>query len=132
MRLFLLYPPPPLSPLSDYSLRAELSAIIMLPSPLAPSSLMVRAVCTEPKPLIDAFPIRNLCHGLFGRASAKQFIFQTKRNGEREGGIEEDNPLASSPPAAQSAAKIEACDTQEKNTTAATNNNNMIGLKRRT
>lgn len=79
--------------------------------------------------MIDAFPIRNLCHGLFGRASAKQFIFQTKSKGqkEREGGIEEDNPLASSPPAAQSAAKIEACDTQEKNTTAAAAATTSIG-----
>lgn len=57
------------------------------------------------KPLIDAFPIRNLCHGLFGRASAKQFIFQGAHTHTH-----------SSPPAAQSAAEIEACDTQETTT----------------
>lgn len=54
------------------------------------------------------------------RALSNSFFRPRARDREGEGGIEEDNPLASSPPAAQSAAKIEACDTQEKNTTAAT------------
>lgn len=61
-----------------------------------------------------------------GERALSNSFFKAAKKEVGVGGV--GNPLASSPPAAQSAAKIEACDTQEKKH----NGSNMIGLKRRT